>query len=304
MNLEDRRLSAAFQTTLKSAIPFRGVGLHCGEPVSMTMKPAASGTGIVFERIDLLNGGRLFPARHDRVVDTFLGTTLSSGSGARLATIEHVMAALAGCGVDNALIEVDGPELPIMDGSAEDFVFGILRAGTVALDAPREILRVLRDVEVTDKGRRASLRPSARRSVACEIVYDNPRISRQRARIDLDDGGFRREIAGARTFGLLEDVDVLRAKGLALGGSLENAVVFSGMEILNEGGLRFSNECARHKVLDAIGDLALAGAPVVGAFEGYRSGHELNVRLLAALFEDDRAWRRESAGTGPEEPRV
>jgi UDP-3-O-[3-hydroxymyristoyl] N-acetylglucosamine deacetylase len=278
------------QTTLKTAISCAGIGLHSGDRATMTLKPAAADTGIVFERTDLSNGARIFPARYDQVTDSLLCTTLRNASGATLATVEHVMAALAGCGIDNARIEVDGPELPIMDGSAEAFVFLIECAGVVPLDAPRRVVRVLREVEVRGDGKHALLRPSERRQVACEIVYENRAIARQRAVVDLDGEAFKHEVARARTFGLMEEVDGLRARGLALGGSLDNAVVVSGEKVLNEGGLRFDNEFARHKVLDAVGDLALAGAPILGDFEGYCSGHAMNVRLLKALFEDDSAW--------------
>ena len=283
-------MTAARQTTLKTAISCNGIGLHSGEKASMTLRPAAPDTGILFERTDLSNGARLFPARYDYVADTFLCTTLKNASGATLATVEHVMAALSGCGVDNVLVEVSGPELPIMDGSAEAFVFLIECAGIVECAAPRRSLRVLREVEVTDGDKRATLRPSRLRSIACEIVYDNARIARQRAGFVMTSETFKDEVARARTFGLMEEVDGLRANGLALGGSLDNAVVVNGDKVMNEGGLRFHNEFARHKVLDAVGDLALAGAPIIGAFEGYCSGHALNVRLLKALFASEDAW--------------
>jgi UDP-3-O-[3-hydroxymyristoyl] N-acetylglucosamine deacetylase len=283
-------VTAARQTTLKTAISCNGIGLHSGEKASMTLRPAAPDTGILFERTDLSNGARLFPARYDYVADTFLCTTLKNASGATLATVEHVMAALSGCGVDNVLVEVSGPELPIMDGSAEAFVFLIECAGIVECAAPRRSLRVLREVEVTDGDKRATLRPSRLRSIACEIVYDNARIARQRAGFVMTSETFKDEVARARTFGLMEEVDGLRANGLALGGSLDNAVVVNGDKVMNEGGLRFHNEFARHKVLDAVGDLALAGAPIIGAFEGYCSGHALNVRLLKALFASEDAW--------------
>jgi UDP-3-O-[3-hydroxymyristoyl] N-acetylglucosamine deacetylase len=271
----------------------------------MTLRPAAPDTGILFERTDLSNGARLFPARYDYVADTFLCTTLKNASGATLSTVEHVMAALSGCGIDNALVEVSGPELPIMDGSAEAFVFLIECAGIVECAAPRRAVRVLREVEVVDGDKRATLRPSRLRSIACEIVYDNARISRQRAGFVMTSETFKDEVASARTFGLMEEVDGLRANGLALGGSLDNAVVVNGDKVMNEGGLRFHNEFARHKVLDAVGDLALAGAPIIGAFEGYCSGHALNVRLLKALFENDEAWCWDSGAataTWPELP--
>ncbi len=289
-----------YQTTLKSPISCTGIGLHSGEKSVMTMKPAEAGTGIVFERTDLVNGARHFPARFDLVSDTFLCTTLRNASGATLSTVEHVMAALAGCGIDNALIEVGGPEIPIMDGSSEAFVFLIDCAGVDVLDAPRRYLRVLQDVKVEDGDKTARLSPANCRSFHCEIVYDNARIARQNASLDLDNDGFKNDVARARTFGLMEDVDTLRANGLALGGSLDNAVVVSGDKVLNEGGLRYDNEFARHKVLDAVGDLALAGAPILGAFDGYCSGHALNNKLLAALFANENAWCWVTAGAEAE----
>ncbi|MDA1072829.1 MAG: UDP-3-O-acyl-N-acetylglucosamine deacetylase [Proteobacteria bacterium] len=297
-------MTGARQTTLKTAISCNGIGLHSGEKASMTLRPAAPDTGILFERTDLSNGARLFPARYDLVADTFLCTTLKNASGATLATVEHVMAALSGCGIDNALVEVSGPELPIMDGSAEAFVFLIECAGIVECAAPRRSMRVLREVAVTDGDKRATLRPSRLRSIACEIVYDNARIARQRAGFVMTSATFKDEVARARTFGLMEEVDGLRANGLALGGSLDNAVVVNGDKVMNEGGLRFHNEFARHKVLDAVGDLALAGAPIIGAFEGYCSGHALNVRLLRALFAADDAWCWDSGAAASDWPEL
>jgi UDP-3-O-[3-hydroxymyristoyl] N-acetylglucosamine deacetylase len=280
----------ARQTTLKTSISCTGIGLHSGEKTSMTMHPAPADSGIVFERMDLHNGARLFPARYDFVSDTFLCTTLTNASGATLATVEHVMAAFSGCGIDNVRIEVNNPELPIMDGSASPFVFLIECAGIETLEAARRAVRVTKPVTVQDGDKRASLAPLDGRQVSCEIVYDNVRIARQRASVMLTSETFKREVSRARTFGLMEDVAGLQANGLALGGSLDNAVVVSGGKVLNEGGLRFDDEFARHKVLDAIGDLALAGAPLIGSFDGYCSGHALNIQLLKALFADDDAW--------------
>ncbi|MBN35078.1 MAG: UDP-3-O-[3-hydroxymyristoyl] N-acetylglucosamine deacetylase [Rhodospirillaceae bacterium] len=293
-------ITAVYQTTLKTPISCTGIGLHSGEKAVMIMHPAEAGTGIVFERTDLSNGARHFPARFDLVADTFLCTTLRNASGATLSTVEHVMAALAGCGVDNVLIEVSGPELPIMDGSSEAFVFLIECAGIEALEAPRRFVRVLREVQVRDGDKTATLSPSANRSFRCEIVYDNEKIARQSAALDLDDDAFKSDVSRARTFGLMEEIDGLRSQGLALGGSLDNAIVVDGDRVLNEGGLRYDNEFARHKVLDAIGDLALAGAPILGSFNGYCSGHGLNNKLLTALFENDDAWCWETQHTAPD----
>ena len=278
------------QTTLKTSISCTGIGLHSGDKTSMTMHPAPADTGVVFERTDLQNGARVFPARYDYVSDTFLCTTLTNASGTALATVEHVMAAFSGCGIDNVRIEVNSSELPIMDGSASPFVFLIECAGTETLDAPRCGIRVQKSVSVEDGDKHASLAPFDGRRVSCEIIYDNDRIARQRASVTLTGETFKNEISRARTFGLMEDVAGLQANGLALGGSLDNAVVVSGDKILNDGGLRFDDEFARHKVLDAIGDLALAGAPLIGAFDGFCSGHALNIQLLQTLFADDDAW--------------
>ncbi len=284
------------QTTLARPVSCCGIGLHGGESVAMTLKPAASGTGIVFERSDLSNGARRFPARFDMVTESPLCTVLGNGSGATLATVEHIMAALSGCGIDNVLVEVRGGEVPIMDGSAAAFVALIDRAGSVRLDAPRRQLRVLREVAVEDGPGRARLLPCGERRFRCEIAYDNPQIGSQSAQLKLAADAFRAHIARARTFGLMEEVAGMRARGLALGGSLDNAVVVADGAVLNRDGLRYANEFARHKLLDAIGDMALAGAPILGAFEGHRSGHALNHRLLQALFEDDGAWRWEEGG--------
>ena len=278
------------QTTLKTPISCTGIGLHSGEKTSMTLRPAPANSGIVFERTDLQNGARLFPARYDYVSDTFLCTTLTNASGATLATIEHVMAALAGCGIDNAVVEVNSAELPIMDGSASPFVFLIECAGIEMLDAPRRAIRIRKPVTIEDGDKRASLMPFDGRQVSCEIIYDNSRIARQRATVQVSSDTFKNDVSRARTFGLMEDVAGLQANGLALGGSLDNAIVVSGDKVLNEGGLRFDDEFARHKVLDAIGDLALAGAPIIGSFDGHCSGHALNIELLKAVFADDSAW--------------
>ena len=289
--------STVNQTTLARPVSCRGIGLHGGESVAMTLKPAAAGTGIVFERSDLSNGARRFPARFDMVSESPLCTVLGNGSGATLSTVEHIMAALSGCGIDNVLIEVRGGEVPIMDGSAAAFVALIDRAGLAPQPAPRRQLRVLREVAVAADGGSARLLPCSERRFRCEIAYDDPQIGSQSAQVELAAGAFRADIARARTFGLMKEVAGLRARGLALGGSLDNAVVVADGAVLNRDGLRYDNEFARHKLLDAIGDLALAGAPILGAFEGYRSGHALNHRLLQALFEDGSAWRwEEGAG--------
>lgn len=278
------------QRTLKNSISCSGVGLHSGQKVSLTLHPGEPDTGIMFERSDLENGRSLIPARWDRVVDTFLCTAIGNEHGARVATIEHLMAALAGCHIDNAVIEVDGSEVPAMDGSAAPFVFLIECAGVVEQESARRAIEVLKPVTVTDSGRTAALLPDDCFRVSCEIEFDSDLIARQSFSVELHNGAFKSEISRARTFGFAHEVDQLRAAGLARGGSMENAVVISDNKVLNEEGLRFDNEFVRHKVLDSVGDLYLAGGPIIGHFRGVRTGHEMNNALLRALFADETAW--------------
>jgi UDP-3-O-[3-hydroxymyristoyl] N-acetylglucosamine deacetylase len=284
----------AAQKTLKSAIHCRGVGLHTGVKVGMRLCPAAPDTGVVFRR-----DGVSIPAVWSNVVDSTLNTTLSNGEGIKIGTVEHLLAALSGCEVDNVVIELDGPEVPIMDGSAEPFVFLIDCAGLAEQDRPRRAIKVLRPVTVAEGSKSASLLPQDGFSMTVEIDFASRAISRQDIDLVLDAATFKNEIARARTFGFLHEVDRMRAAGLARGGSLENAVVVSGDTVLNEGGLRFADEFVRHKVLDAIGDLALAGAPIIGHFRGMRSGHALNRRVLEALFAAPDAWCWTTMGAGP-----
>ncbi|HYI84320.1 MAG TPA: UDP-3-O-acyl-N-acetylglucosamine deacetylase [Acetobacteraceae bacterium] len=289
--------------TLKSAIGCVGTGLHSGRRVSLTLRPASAGTGIVFRRTDL---GFDVAARFDKVVETRLCTALGiPGDPARsIATVEHVMAALAGCGVHDALVEVDGPEAPILDGSAAPLVFLIDCAGTVPQagnDAVEEI-EVLRPVRVQDgagpDAAWAELAPTPRSGFEASLTIDFPAtaIGRQSLTLRLSPRSFRSALAEARTFTLAEEVAALRAAGLARGGSLANAVVVDGPLVLNPGGLRSPDEFVRHKLLDVVGDLALAGAPLRARFSGHRSGHGLNNRLLRALFADTANWRFATPG--------
>jgi UDP-3-O-[3-hydroxymyristoyl] N-acetylglucosamine deacetylase len=279
------------QQTLKAPISCVGVGLHSGVRVSLTFRPAPVGHGIVFRRTDL---GLDIPARVDRVVETRLATVLANGD-ARIGTIEHVMAALAGCGIDNAVVEVDGPEPPILDGSSSPFVFLLDCAGVVAQDAPRGAIEVLRPIRVSDGDAFAELRPpipgTPHLDMALSIDFPAVAIGRQALSLRLTPENFRQELARARTFALAEEIDQLRAAGLAQGGSLENAVVVDQARVLNHTGLRMPDEFVRHKLLDAVGDLALAGAPLRGRFTAHRSGHTLNHQLLEALFADRSAWQ-------------
>lgn len=279
--------------TLKAPIGCVGDGLHSGRRVSLTMHPAAAGAGIQFRRTDM---GVDIPARFDFVSDTRLCTTITAPTtpAARISTIEHIMAALAGAGIDDAIIEVDGPEIPILDGSAAPFLFLIDCAGSASSAAPRQMIEVLRPVRVEDtQGAFAELHPNAEAAFDAflEIDYPNTAIGHQALHFRLTPEAFRASVADSRTFGLKEDVARLHEAGLALGGSLDNAVVVDGMTIMNPGGLRHADEFIRHKMLDVVGDLALAGAPLRARFIGSRSGHALNNQLLRALFADAGAWR-------------
>ena len=289
--LVDNGSDFALQQTLKSRISCCGTGLHSGAKVSMTLLPAPPNTGIVFCRTDADGNGLKIAAHVDNVVDDRLCTTLGDGSGASIATVEHLMAALRGCGVDNLYVEVDGGELPIMDGSAAPFVFLVECAGIVAQDAPRRAIEILKPVKIEDNDRRAELLPGKGFSVGFEIEFGSGAIGHQDMAVELVNGTFKGELSRARTFGFIEEVDQLRAMGLALGGSLDNAVVISGDEVLNEGGLRYKDEFVRHKILDSVGDLYLAGAPIIGHFRGRRSGHALNHSILRALLADKSCWR-------------
>jgi UDP-3-O-[3-hydroxymyristoyl] N-acetylglucosamine deacetylase len=281
-------LGIAQQKTLKSAIHCRGVTLHSGRRVGMTLHPAAPDTGIVFRRSD--RAGAEIKASWQNAVEQPLCTRLDDGEGLSVATIEHLMAALNGLEIDNALIELDGAEVPVMDGSAAPFVFLIECAGIIEQDAPRQAIRVLKPVTVGEGGKSASLTPDDGFSMSFAIDFASDAISRQDISIAVDPETFKSDISRARTFGFLHELDQMRAAGLARGGSLDNAVVISGHQVLNSEGLRYVDEFVRHKVLDALGDLYLAGAPIIGHFRGVRSGHALNRRLLAALFADDAAW--------------
>ena len=281
-------LGVVRQRTLKTSIDCSGVALHSGAKVSMTLLPADADTGIVFIRTDIAGGGVEIPARWDYVVDTRMCTTLGNEDGVTIGTVEHLMAALAGCGIDNARIELNGGEVPIMDGSSQPFVFLMDCAGVVEQDAPRRVIRVLKTISVLDGAARLS--PGSHLSMDFEIDFDNAMVSKQSLSIGVVNGSFAKELARARTFGFLHEVEALRAAGLAKGGSLDNAIVVSGDTVLNEGGLRFDDEFVRHKVLDAIGDLYLSGASIIGNFQGVCSGHAANNALLHALFADPDAW--------------
>jgi UDP-3-O-[3-hydroxymyristoyl] N-acetylglucosamine deacetylase len=280
-------MGIAPQRTLRTAVGCRGVGLHCGQNVAMTMRPAPPDSGIVFRRID---AGAEIRAHWKNTIASSLSTVLSNGEGVRINTIEHLMAAFAGAAIDNAVVELDGPEVPIMDGSAAPFLRLIEEAGIVAQDEPRRAIKIMKPVTVIDGDAVAALLPDHGSSMSFEIDYENPLIRRQDLVLAFDPEAFRSELASARTFGLLDDVPRLHAAGLGRGGSLDNVVVVSGSRVLNRGGLRYADEFVRHKLLDAVGDLYLAGGPIIGHFQGIRSGHAHTRQLLAALFSDNEAW--------------
>ncbi|MBT3551065.1 MAG: UDP-3-O-acyl-N-acetylglucosamine deacetylase [Rhodospirillaceae bacterium] len=280
----------AVQRTLSRPASCTGIALHSGRKISLSINPAPAGAGIQFRRTDLA-GSAPIAANWENVVDTTMCTTLGGEGDVRIATVEHLMAALAGCHVDNAIIEVDGPELPVMDGSAHPFVFLIECAGVIEQNVSRPILEILKPVKVSAGASSAELAPADIFSVSFEIDFDQSAVSRQEISVNLVNGTFKNEIARARTFGFANEVEQLRAAGLALGGSLDNAVVVDGETVLNEGGLRYSDEFVRHKVLDAVGDLYLAGAPIKGHYRGVRAGHALTNKLLHTLFADTGAWR-------------
>ena len=278
------------QRTLKAAIGCVGVGLHSGCRVEVTLRPAPVDGGVVFRRVDL---GLDHPARFDHVADTRLCTVLAlpDRPDVCVGTIEHLMAALSALGVGNVVVEVDGPELPVLDGSAAPWLFLLDCAGLAALDAPASVVEVLRPVRVEDGEAFAELRPSrSPLDLTMAIEFDAAAIGRQALTLQLDEGAFRQELAAARTFTQVHEVAGLQAAGLARGGSLDNAVVVDGARVLNPAGLRMTDEFVRHKMLDALGDLALAGAPLIGAYRGVRAGHGLTNALLRRLFATQGAW--------------
>lgn len=296
---------AARQHTLRSSIGCVGVGLHSGEKVEMKLGPAPTGSGIVFHRTDR---DVTIPARHDRIIATRLATELASleDPAIRVSTVEHLLAALAALGVDNARIEIDGPEVPVLDGSSAPFLFLLDCAGVVAQEAPRREITVLRPVRVGAGDGFAELLPPHEEdgvglAMSLSIAFPEPIIGREALSLALTESSFRRELAAARTFTTADAIAGLRAAGLARGGTLENAIVVDHTRVLNPAGLRMPDEFVRHKLLDAVGDLALAGMPIHGRFRGHRSGHTLNHRLLERLFANEDAYRIAPALMAPAE---
>lgn len=279
------------QATLKSKLSFTGVGLHSGADVSITLHPAAANYGIWFRRTDMPKDEQMVSARWDAVEQSPLCTRIKNADGVEVGTVEHLMAALAGCGVHNALIEIDGPEVPILDGSSALFVERIVAVGIRELDEPLYAIEVLKPVHVARGDAEAQLTSAETLEIDFFIDFADQAIGAQSKELRLANGTFVRELSSSRTFCRLADVEAMRANGLAKGGSLENAVVVDGGDVLTPGGLRHADEPVRHKMLDALGDLALAGAPILGRYTGKRAGHSLTNELLRTLFADPTSYR-------------
>lgn len=290
-----------YQRTLKRSIHCTGIGLHSGKKVEMTIRPAEADTGIVFKRTDL-PGSPLIPADVFHVVDTNFCTTIGV-EGVTISTVEHLLSALAGMEVDNVLIEVDAPEVPVMDGSSAPFVFLIRGVGFVSQAQPRRFYKVKRKLSFNQNGKRVAIAPSDNLSIDFTIEFDHPVIRRQDYCFDFNPGDYVKHISRARTFGFLRDVRHMQENNLGLGGSLDNAVVMDDFRVLNEDGLRYSDEFVRHKILDFLGDLALVGRPILGSFSAHKSGHELNNAMFRQFLADPQAWQlvtpRPGASVGP-----
>ncbi|MCE7999378.1 MAG: UDP-3-O-acyl-N-acetylglucosamine deacetylase [Rhodobiaceae bacterium] len=282
------------QTTIAKSITLDGIGLHKGTLVRLVLTPAAADTGIVFRRTDLDTTDRTItdiPARYDAVTDATMCTTIGNAAGTKVATIEHLMAAISALQIDNLLIEVSAEEVPVMDGSSDAFIALLDQAGQKTLASPRRFIRVLEPISVEDGLRQGTLHPCDEGlRIELSIDFDNQVIGKQDLALTISPENFRRELSRSRTFGFLKDVEMLRSLGLAKGATLENAVVLDGEEVLNAGGLRSPDEFVRHKTLDAVGDLALAGAPILGCYEASRAGHAFNNQVLHALFANPDSW--------------
>ncbi|MDR7192266.1 UDP-3-O-acyl-N-acetylglucosamine deacetylase [Luteimonas terrae] len=282
------------QRTIKNVIRATGVGLHSGEKVFLTLRPAAPDTGIVFRRVDLDPVVEI-PADGNLVTETTLCTGLSCGP-AKVQTVEHLMSALAGLGVDNLYVELSAAEVPIMDGSSGPFVFLLQSAGVVEQEVPKRFIRVLKPVEVREGDKIARFEPYDGFKLDFTIAFDHPAIplAQSRAEVEFSTEAYIREVSRARTFGFMRDLEYMRERNLGLGGSMDNAIVLDEFRVLNDDGLRYANEFVRHKILDAVGDLYLAGHPILGRFVGYKSGHALNNKLVRALLAEADAWEKVS----------
>jgi len=278
------------QTTVKNKISLVGTGLHSGRPVRMTILPASAEYGIWFRRIDIADGDNLIAARYDNVTDARLCTSIANEAGAHVSTVEHLMAALVGCGVHNALIEIDGPEVPIMDGSSDRFVREIVSTGVQKLQSPVRIIRILQKVEIENGDVKVSIEPLDHLEIDFSIEFPDAAIGRQDKTLNMANGAFVRELSDCRTFCRKADVDWMLSQGLGLGGNLENALVVDDEKVLTPGGPRRPDEYVRHKMLDALGDLGLAGAPLIGRYKGVRAGHAATNALLRKLFATPMAY--------------
>ena len=280
------------QRTLKNVIRATGVGLHSGEKVFLTLRPAPIDTGIVFRRVDLEPIVEI-PAQGDLVTETTLCTGLSSGP-AKVQTVEHLLSAMAGLGIDNAYVELSAAEVPIMDGSAGPFVFLLQSAGIAEQDAPKRFIRIIREVEVRDGDKWARFTPHDGFRLDFTVEFNHPAIpaAQSTASVDFSTARYIKEVSRARTFGFMRDLEYMRERNLGLGGSMDNAIVLDEFRVLNEDGLRYADEFVRHKILDAVGDLYLAGHPIIGAYAGYKSGHALNNKLVRALLAESSAWEQ------------
>lgn len=280
------------QRTLKNVIRATGVGLHSGEKVFLTLRPAPIDTGIVFRRVDLEPIVEI-PAQGDLVTETTLCTGLSSGP-AKVQTVEHLLSAMAGLGIDNAYVELSAAEVPIMDGSAGPFVFLLQSAGIAEQDAPKRFIRILREVEVREGDKWARFTPHDGFRLDFTVEFNHPAIpaAQSTASVDFSTARYIKEVSRARTFGFMRDLEYMRERNLGLGGSMDNAIVLDEFRVLNEDGLRYADEFVRHKILDAVGDLYLAGHPIIGAYAGYKSGHALNNKLVRALLAESSAWEQ------------
>jgi len=276
------------QRTLDQAIRCTGIGLHTGRKVEITLRPAPEDTGIVFFRTDM-DPDTPIPARAAAVVDTRLCTTLGV-DGQNIATVEHLLSAMAGLGIDNVYVDVNGPEVPIMDGSSGPFVFLLQCAGIKNQSRPKKVMRIKQTVSIEEGEKSCSIYPASGFRVSYHLDYDHPMLRKREVTVNFSKQPYTREVSRARTFGFLHEIEALQKAGLARGGSLENALVFDAFRIVNETGMRYENECTRHKILDTVGDLSLTGYPIVGAFKGKRSGHEMNIRLVKSLLADESSW--------------
>jgi UDP-3-O-[3-hydroxymyristoyl] N-acetylglucosamine deacetylase len=292
----------AFQKTVKDKVIFSGVGLHSGQEVTMTLRPAAAGNGVIFHRTDMTPPVSI-DAVAANVVNTRLSTTIGKG-GAVVSTIEHLMAALSSCGIDNVHVDIDGPEVPVMDGSAAPFVHGIREVGVKTLSRPRKFLVIKKPITIADGDKKISIIPSRYYRISFDIRFNHPVVNNQFRSMKFSDEVFERDYAAARTFGFLIEVETLKANGLARGGSLDNAVVIGDEGILNEGGLRYPDEFVRHKIMDCVGDLSLAGYPIIGHVKAHKSGHDLNHKLVTEILARTDCWTLAESTASQDAPAV